>query len=299
MTQDKLRNRLKMAICALSLVLALSLSAGMLLLRDIGDASFRAGEGDEVYSREQIDKFTTGVLIAVQNSPLSAGTAGADMIFIASFDSFGQRLSVAALHKELLLGGERLSDIYKNDGAGGLVNAVNDSFGLDIKYYACTDTLSLGAMIDLLGGIRVKVDFAEAAYINKALGEGNVKAGRVTLNGSASMVYAMDEISGEEQMGGLKRSLELVESAVMNMRKTATKEAMLPLLSLVSGSIRTNLDYSVLHDIGYEIIKAEEMEYKSICIPADGTWDTDENGMLRVNDLETNKKQLYDGLYKK
>ena len=44
-------------------------------------------------------------------------------------------------------------------------------------------------------------------------------------------------------MGGLKRRLELVESAVKNMRRTATKEAMLPLLSLVAGSIKTNLDF--------------------------------------------------------
>ena len=81
----------------------------------------------------------------------------------------------------------------------------NDGFGLDIEYYACTDTASLGAMIDLLGGITVKVDFSEADYINKALGEKSVNAGREKLNGSQSMIYAMDDISGEEQMGGLKR----------------------------------------------------------------------------------------------
>lgn len=57
-------------------------------------------------------------------------------------------------------------------------------------------------MIDLLGGITVKVDFSEADYINKALGEKSVNAGREKLNGSQSMIYAMDDISGEEQMGG-------------------------------------------------------------------------------------------------
>ena len=183
-------------------------------------------------------------------------------------------------------------------GPGGLVNAVNDGFGLDIEYYACTDTASLGAMIDLLGGITVKVDFSEADYINKALGEKSVNAGREKLNGSQSMIYAMDDISGEEQMGGLKRRLELVESAVKNMRRTATKEAMLPLLSLVAGSIKTNLDFSALHDMGYEILKAEEMEYRNIWIPADDSWKLDENGQFTIEDFETNKKQLYNGLYK-
>lgn len=220
------------------------------------------------------------------------------MVFIASFDSFRQRLTMAALYSQMEINGAALSNIYANSGPGGLVNAVNDGFGLDIEYYACTDTASLGAMIDLLGGITVKVDFSEADYINKALGEKSVNAGREKLNGSQSMIYAMDDISGEEQMGGLKRRLELVESAVKNMRRTATKEAMLPLLSLVAGSIKTNLDFPALHDMGYEILKAEEMEYRNIWIPADDSWKLDENGQFTIEDFETNKKQLYNGLYK-
>ena len=82
------------------------------------------------------------------------------------------------------------------------------------------------------------------------------------------------------------------------MRRTATKEAMLPLLSLVAGSIKTNLDFPALHDMGYEILKAEEMEYRNIWIPADDSWKLDENGQFTIEDFETNKKQLYNGLYK-
>ena len=101
-------------------------------------------------------------------------------------------------------------------------------------------------------------------------------------------------------MGGLKRRLELVESAVKNMRRTATKEAMLPLLSLVAGSIkkRNFSIFSALHDMGYEILKAEEMEYRNIWIPAHDSWKLDENGQFTIEDFETNKKQLYNGLYK-
>ena len=301
MKDSEIRKRLKKAICCLSAVLILSVASGAALLNSIGGTNgweSNEKQEDEVYTKEQIDKFITGVLIVVQNNPLSDDKAGADMTFIASFDSFRQRLTMAALYNRIEINGAALSDIYADSGPGGLVNAVNDGFGLDIKYYACTDTASLGAMIDLLGGITVKVDFSEADYINRALGEKSVEAGREKLNGSESMIYAMDDISGEEQMGGLKRSLELVGSAVKNMRGTATKEAMLPLLSLVAGSIKTNLDFSALHDIGYEILKAEEMDYRSIWIPVDGSWKLDENGQFIMEDFETNKKQLYNWLYK-
>ena len=301
MKDSEIRKRLKKAICCLSAVLILSVVSGAVLLNSIGSTNGwgrTEKQEDEIYTKEQIDKFITSVLIIVQNQPLSSDKAGADMVFIASFDSFRQRLTMAALYSQMEINGAALSNIYANSGPGGLVNAVNDGFGLDIEYYACTDTASLGAMIDLLGGITVKVDFSEADYIIKALGEKSVKAGREKLNGSQSMIYAMDDISGEEQMGGLKRRLELVESAVKNMRRTATKEAMLPLLSLVAGSIKTNLDFSALHDMGYEILKAEEMEYRNIWIPADDSWKLDENGQFTIEDFETNKKQLYNGLYK-
>ena len=286
MKDSEIRKRLKKAICCLSAVLILSVVSGAVLLNSISSTNGwgrTEKQEDEIYTKEQIDKFITSVLIIVQNQPLSSDKAGADMVFIASFDSFRQRLTMAALYSQMEINGAALSNIYANSGPGGLVNAV---------------TASLGAMIDLLGGITVKVDFSEADYINKALGEKSVSAGREKLNGSQSMIYAMDDISGEEQMGGLKRRLELVESAVKNMRRTATKEAMLPLLSLVAGSIKTNLDFSALHDMGYEILKAEEMEYRNIWIPADDSWKLDENGQFTIEDFETNKKQLYNGLYK-
>ena len=181
MKDSEIRKRLKAAIRCLSAVLILSVVSGAVLLNSIGSTNGwgrTEKQEDEIYTKEQIDKFITSVLIIVQNQPLSSDKAGADMVFIASFDSFRQRLTMAALYSQMEINGAALSNIYANSGPGGLVNAVNDGFGLDIEYYACTDTASLGAMIDLLGGITVKVDFSEADYINKALGEKSVNAGR-------------------------------------------------------------------------------------------------------------------------
>ena len=180
MKDNEIRKRLKAAICFLSAVLMLSVAAGAALLNSIGWGGNNKPEA-EIYTKEQIDKFITSVLIVIQNRSLSDDNAGADMVFIASFDSFRQRLTMAALYSQMEINGAALSNIYANSGPGGLVNAVNDGFGLDIEYYACTDTASLGAMIDLLGGITVKVDFSEADYINKALGEKSVNAGREKL----------------------------------------------------------------------------------------------------------------------
>ena len=143
MKDSEIRKRLKAAILCLSAVLILSVVSGAVLLNSIGSTNGwgrTEKQEDEIYTKEQIDKFITSVLIIVQNQPLSSDKAGADMVFIASFDSFRQRLTMAALYSQMEINGAALSNIYANSGPGGLANAVNDGFGLDIEYYACTDT---------------------------------------------------------------------------------------------------------------------------------------------------------------
>ena len=175
---------------------------------------------------------------------------------------------------------------------------MNSNFGLDLQNYASTDTHSLAAMIDLLGGIQVDLTRSEAKYISDALGDNGLSAGRYTLTGTESMVHAMDALSGRDPLGNLERSLSLVHSAIFNMRKTATKEAMLPLLSLVFSSIKTNLDFTALKDMGYEILKAEEIDYRSLILPSEGSWQsTGTNGEYVEADIPTNAALLRETLY--
>ena len=96
MKDSEIRKRLKKVICCLSAVLILSVVSGAVLLNSIGSTNGwgrTEKQEDEIYTKEQIDKFITSVLIIVQNQPLSSDKAGADMVFIASFDSFRQRLT--------------------------------------------------------------------------------------------------------------------------------------------------------------------------------------------------------------
>ena len=155
-------------------------------------------------------------------------------------------------------------------------------------------------MIDLLGGIPVELTPGEAGYINDALGENGegLQAGAATLTGVQSMVHAMDDLSGHQPLGSLERSLTLIHSAIFNMRKTATKEAMLPLLSLVFGNIQTNLDFTTLHDWGYEILKSEDVEYRSLILPCEDSWKAvGANGEELQADIPRNGALLRETLY--
>ena len=273
------------AIWGLGGITLAGITLGGILLSSISKSSgwstrnSQNGQQVDVYSKEQIDKFITSVLIAVQNQPLGQQNANADMLFIASFNAFEQRLTVVALASETMADVEghgqiSLGEAYALGGPGLLVNVINQNFDLDLQSYACTDTNSLAAMIDLLGGIQIQLSQDEAGYISSALGVNgeNPKAGTATLTGVQSMVHAMDNLSDSKPLGSLERSLNLIHSAIFNMRKTATKEAMLPLLSLVFSNIQTNLDFAALQDWGYEILKSDEIEYRSLILPCEDSW---------------------------
>lgn len=282
---------------------------GILLKRIGGTTSWSPPGGSaeqvEIHTKDQVDKFVTSILITVQNQPMGQAAVKADMVFIASFNALQQRLTMVALANETVLnvegqGKKTLGETYELGGPGLLINTINQNFNLDLQKYACTDMNALAVMLDILGGAQVELTLGEASYINYTLSEAgaDVNSGQVTLNGIESMVYAMDNYSGKEPLGNLTRSLTLVNSVVSNMRKSATKEAMLPLLSLVFSSIKTNLDFEALRELGYEILKAEEIEYGRLILPSEGSYRI--TGITRDRleiDIPTNSELLYDALY--
>lgn len=305
-----LRDWLIVIIWALSAITLFGGILGGILLKRIGGATSWSPPGGsseqvEIYSKEQIDKFVTSILITVQNQPMGQAAAKADMVFIASFNALEQRLTMVALASEAVLnvegqGKKTLGETYELGGPGLLINAINHNFNLDLQKYACTDMNALVVMLDILGGAQVELTLEEASYINYTLHESqsNVQSGQVTLNGIESMVYAMDNYSGKKPLSNLSRSLTLINSVVSNMRKSATKEAMLPLLSLVFSSIKTNLDLEALRELGYEILKAEEIEYSRLILPSEGSYHA--TGIKRDKleiDIPLNGKLLYEALY--
>lgn len=265
----------------------------------------RGARQTQTYSQAQADKFITSVLIAVQNQPMEQAGAQADMLFIASFNAFEQRMTMVAISNAVVVqiegyGRKTLGETYAAGGPALLMKAMNEAFELELQSYACTTTHSLAAMIDLLGGIKEELTPDEAGYIAEALGEapGGPQAGSALLSGTQSMVHAMDNRSDGQPLGGLVRSLGLIHSAVFNMRETATKEAMLPLLSLVFSSIQTNLDFSTLRELGYEILQAEEITYRNLILPGAGSRRAvlEEQKGLSIEVLRE-EKLLYEALY--
>lgn len=316
--ESSIRIILKVLICIFALITLGGSLLGYSLFQRIRESSnielnlFSKAEKtpSPIYSQAEIDKFMTNVLIVVQNQPMSTASAPADMVFAVSFNAFEQKLTVISLAHEMLIkeNGEdvTLGNVYIRDGAAALANVLNENLGLGIQHYACTDTHSLAAMIDLIGGIELRISRDESDYINNASGS-ELSYGKIRLGGNQAMVHALNKAIGNYTTAIHDRRLELIEAAVINLRATATKESMLPLLSLVFSNIQTDMDIETLRGIGYEILKAEDIDYSSFYLPLEGTWEypssLDEenrevyNRDLLISDINANAEYIKKALF--
>lgn len=307
--EARIRLWLRRTLWVLLGALAAGLLGGAALLFRMGGLSngrayAQAQERVPVYSQAQIDKLITNVLVVVQNDVLGSKGAQGDMLFIVSFNALEQRLTVVSLLREMLLqvagqGELTLGDIYAQGGPGLLVNTVNESLNMDLQSYVCTDTHSLAKLIDLLGGVEAALTAEEAQYIREALHADAPQAGQVRLSGTQSMVHALNGVSGEGTFGRAARQLALVESAVADLRISATKDKMIPLLAAAFNSFYTNLDIQALRDIGYEILRSDDMEYNGLILPCAGSWTYETvNGVRCVRaDAAQNAALLHERLY--
>lgn len=304
-----LRFWLKTIIWALSFVAVTGLVLGGIMLRKIiGTSGLKLDsqpQQTQTYPHTELDKFISSILLVVQNEPLTTPNAPADMVFIVSFNALHQELTTAALASNMLLEVEgsqqTLDSLYALEGPEKLMKAINDSFDLNIMNYACTDTHSLTAMIDLLGGIETSLTADEADYINSALGnrQPTISEGTAMLSGVQCMVHALDGISGGDAFGSEARRLKLINSAIVNMRKTATKEAMLPLLAMVFSNTRSNMGLESMRGLAYEILKSEDIGIAGMILPNEGDYRHRKMGGIDVLqvDIENTRDILIKQLY--
>jgi LCP family protein required for cell wall assembly len=79
----------------------------------------------------------------------------------------------------------KINASYAFGGPGQTVNIINESFDLDIREYIVMDFSGYKDIIDLLGGVTVKLSAQEASYVPGISG-----AGTYTLSGEQALAYS-------------------------------------------------------------------------------------------------------------
>ena len=240
---------------------------------------YETGEIVEVpiYAQDKIDKYTISMAVVVQQGKIDEEPRQTDMIFLVSYNQLQQKLSIVALPRDMLLpthdyGWKRVGAFYAAGGLGLLINTVNDCFGLGIQNYVYTGTEELAELADIIEGVPATLTEAEAAYINEQTGS-SLSAGSHRLGGAQAICYLKDRTSdGKGDMGRAEKQLAVIEDTFWYLTDNFERDYLFPLFTVIFKSIRTNLDFQSISDLGYEIAVANELTVATVRLPFDDSY---------------------------
>ena len=110
-------------------------------------------------------------------------------------------------------GVRKLNSAYARGGGPLLVETLRGNYGVQIDNYAAVDFNSMGAIIDMFGGVDVGLDAAEGGYIGVA------PTGATThLNGTQAVAYARIRYIGAADFERTARHREILTSLLQRIR---------------------------------------------------------------------------------
>ena len=244
-----------------------------------GTDYYETGEIKEVpiYEQKKIDRFITSMLIVIQNGSVSSSEKQTDMMFIASFNELQQKFTVVSIARDTIVPlseneWKRINTAYARGGVGQLINTLNDLFGLDIQNYVVTGTDELAILADGIDGIPATLTKQEAKYINEQTGS-SLSAGKQQLNGEQIVTLLLDRTSDNKgDLGRAERQLTIVHDAFVYMQEKFDSSFLYPFFHTIFKNVRSNLDFTSLRDVGYEMAVAEDLTFVTVRFPFDDSF---------------------------
>ena len=240
---------------------------------------YETGEIKEVpiYEQKKIDKYIFSMVIVVQNGSIESADRQTDMIFLVSYNQLREKFAVVSVARDTLVPlsedeWKRINTAYARGGIGQLINTLNDVFELDIQNYVVTGTDELIQLADGINGIPATLTKEEAAYINDACG-GTLKAGKQQLSGKEIVALLSDRTSDNKgDLGRADRQVEIIRDAFLYMQDRFDSEFLYPFFRTIFKSIRTNVDFDTLREIGIEMAVASELRFETHRLPFDDAY---------------------------
>lgn len=111
------------------------------------------------------------------------------------------------------VGQTKLNAAYASGGASLLEETLKNCYRIHVDNYAAVDFDGIANIIDLMGGVKVKLDTAEADFINQGVGGSDVRAGAsVLLNGKQACMHMRNRSTRGSDFERTRRQREVLVS---------------------------------------------------------------------------------------
>lgn len=214
-----------------------------------------------------------------------------DTMIMLSIDNRHKKIKLTSFMRDLWVyipenGYSKLNHAYAYGGPKLAISTIEQNFGVGIDRYAIVDFSSFKTIIDILGGIDIKLSDEEIDYINwqswknhqvKTRHELTDKAGLVHLNGRQALWYSRNRGDVDEGFSGsdfdrTARQRKVLRTIANDMKKASLGQ-IVNIVNQIGPLITTNLkktEITTLVSNSLTYLSYDMVEYR---IPSDGNYD--------------------------
>ena len=191
-------------------------------------------------------------------------------------------------------------------GPALVMRTINECFGLNLQYYALVNLSSMAEIIDLLGGLDLKVSEAEMKALNKGLFDLSPLSGMekledygdsVHLNGNQATAYARIRKIDSDYKRTERQRYVLTQIAKRLQQENAG--TIVSVIMKLLSCVETNMNMTQLMTIAAAGLQMNMDSIQQFRVPADNTYQTGTyEGMWCIKvDFNANKQKLHKFIY--
>ena len=258
----------------------------------VAEVDFGTGPQIEAVSDEIIN-----ILLIGQDSAVEG--ARSDTILLCSFNKEKNTVAMISFLRDMYVripgyGKDRINAAYSLGGAELLSKTLYENFGIEVDGNLRVDFARFRDIIDLLGGVKLNLTAAEAAFVNKHVSGSDLPEGESVLNGKQALMYARNRHDADGDFSRTNRQRKLIRALISTYKSKPLAE-MLGLVNEILPMIST--DISKRDMIAYAVTlfpMLEEAEFKTTHIPISGGYyhETIDEKSVLVPYMEKNKKVI-------
>ena len=269
-------------------------------------------EGDNNQSTDTIrheDYITNYLICGIEEF---GGARNTDSMMIASINTKDDTLKLTSLLRDTYVeipdhNDNKLNSAYSKGGARMLVDTIELNYKIKLDGYVSVDFKSFEKIVDLLGGVSLKLGKEEAKYLNKTnyiskKSNRNVKAGVNKLNGNQLMGYCrvrkVKTLGGaNDDYGRIVRQQRALKAIFKSYKSPKNLFRILSVTKESLGYVTTNLTQSQIEKAIEDVFENRIKTLDTFRIPVAGTFDAPREyngiGYPLVLDWNANRIELY------
>lgn len=232
------------------------------------------------------------------------GYGRSDAMILFSIDRREGKLKMTSFLRDLYVKipgqqDNRLNYAFAAGGPGLLTQTIEQNFRIKIDHYVKVDFTSFRKVVNLLGGVDIKLTDAEARHLMKEYHYTGLKAGKNTLDGGQALNYARIR-KLDSDFGRTSRQRKVLD-AILTKFKSAGVQKLVQIANEVLPLTQTDFSTGDVISLAMDSGKLLSYPTAQLYIPQNGAYkdETIRHMMVLVPDVEKNKQALWKFIYEK